>query len=88
MMYDTLNVKEPGTVVFLTGDGAGWRYRKRFLPTLQSMKKHHWKIEMISWEMSCNQWLKEWVLQNGLFVRLDDFYKSITYIRKVLRKLT
>ena len=39
MLYDTLNMKDSGTVV--RGDGAGWGYRKGFVPTLQSMKKHN-----------------------------------------------
>ena len=45
------------------------------------MKRHNWNVELVSWENSCNRWLKEWVLDHGLFLRLDDFYHSITHIK-------
>ena len=81
MLLDGMNhQKTPGTVVLLTGDGAGWAYGKGFLTSLQGMKKGGWNIELISWSQSCNRWLKEWVIQNGHFTSLDTFYRSVTFL--------
>ena len=76
MLHDAISMT-PGTVIFLTGDGAEWAHGKGFLPTLQAMKQSRWKIELISWESSCNRWLKEWVDENGVFGKLDDYYTNI-----------
>jgi hypothetical protein len=81
MLLDGMtNHKTPWTVVLLTGDGAGWAYGKWFLPTLKGMKEGGWNIELISWSQSCNRWLREWVIQNGHFTSLDDFYRSVTFL--------
>ena len=81
MLLDGMtNHKTPWTVVLLTGDGAGWAYGKWFLPTLKGMKEGGWNIELISWSQSCNRWLREWVIQNGQFTSLDDFYRSVTFL--------
>ena len=81
MLLDGMNhQKTPGTVVLLTGDGAGWAYGKGFLTSLQGMKKGGWNIDVISWSQSCKRWLKEWVVRNGHFTSLDTFYRSVTFL--------
>ena len=45
MLLDGMN-NEPGTVVLLTGDGAGWGYNKGFLPALQGMRKGGWTTQL------------------------------------------
>lgn len=81
MLYDLANADQPATVILLTGDGAGWDLGRGFLPTLRSMKRKGWSVELYSWERSCNQRLKEWVCSNGQFIQLDEYYLNITYIK-------
>ena len=72
--------QEPGTIVLLTGDGAGYEQNKGFLYTLEIMHAMKWKIEVLSWKDACNQRMKDWVEKNGVFVALDDYYDSITFM--------
>ena len=81
MLHDAITETPCGTAVLLTGDGAGWELGRGFLPTVQAMKRRGWKIELHSWQDSCNRRLMKWAQRNGVFVRLDDFYESITYIK-------
>ena len=37
-------------------------------------------LEILSWRHSCNQRMRQWAEANGLFVALDDFYESITFM--------
>ncbi len=70
---------DPGTVALLTGDGAGYEQGEGFHTTLELMHAKGWKIEILSWAHSCNQRMRRWAEQNGVFVPLDDFYDSITF---------
>ena len=54
-LEDALRCEMPRYGGSVEGDGAGWSYGKVFLPTLQSMKLRQCKIELVSWETSCNQ---------------------------------
>ena len=44
------------------------------------MRQRGWRVEVLSWPHSCNFRMREWVEQNGVFVPLDDFYDSITFL--------
>lgn len=82
MMRDSLEHKcTPGTAVLLTGDGAGYSAGVGFYKMLELMHEYHWKVEVLSWEHTCNKHMREWVEQNGVFVALDNFYESITYLK-------
>ena len=70
---------DPGVVVLLTGDGAGYLEGTGFHSTLARMHQRDWKVEILSWENTCNKRMKKWAGENGIFVALDDFYESITY---------
>ena len=70
----------PGIAVLLTGDGAGYFAGEGFRQTLELMHEKNWKIEVVSWQDTCNKHTREWVEQNGAFVALDDFYESVTYL--------
>ena len=59
MFRDALRSPRPGTVALMTGDGSGWAHDKGFLPTLQTIREKNWKVEVASWEHSCNRYLKE-----------------------------
>ena len=57
LQYQMLNdsIREtPGTMVLLTGDGAGYVEGKGFRFTFESVKMLGWKVEVLSWVNSCN----------------------------------
>ena len=70
----------PGIVVLLTGDGAGYYEGAGFHSTLERMHKRGWQVEILSWAHSCNQRMRRWAEENGIFVALDDFYETITFM--------
>ena len=81
MLEDALDYNgDPGIVVLLTGDGAGYLEGAGFHSTLERMHRRGWRIEILSWTRSCNRRMKEWAQENGVFVPLDDFYDSITFL--------
>ena len=80
MLEDALdNNGDPGIVVLLTGDGAGYLEGAGFHATLERMHKRGWRIEILSWAHSTNQRMRQWAETNGVFVALDDFYDAITF---------
>ena len=70
----------PQIVVLLTGDGAGAIDGVGFLSDLKRLYNKGWGIEVLSWEHSCHRELKKWAEEVGVFVPLDSFYDSITFI--------
>ena len=81
MLEDGLdNNGNPGTVVLLTGDGAGYLEGTGFHSTLERMQRRGWRVEILSWAHSCNQRMRQWAEDNGVFVALDDFYEAVTYV--------
>lgn len=80
MLEDALDYNgNPGTVVLLTGDGAGYIEGQGFHSALERMHNRHWKIEVLSWRHSCSLGMRQWAEQNGVFIPLDDFYEAITF---------
>ena len=81
MMKDALtHADDPGIVVLLTGDGAGYFEGIGFQSALELMHQRGWRVEVLSWTHSCNFRMRQWVEENGVFVALDDFYDSITFL--------
>ena len=72
-------MENPGIVVLLTGDGAGYNEGRGFHSTLERMHQRGWKVEVLSWIHSTNRCMREWVEANGVFVPLDNYYEAITY---------
>ncbi len=70
---------DPGIAVMLTGDGAGYMEGAGFHRTLERMHRRDWRVEILSWAHSCNQRMRSWAEENGIFVPLDDFYDSVTF---------
>ena len=66
--------------VLVTGDGAGFDKGEDLGATLRDMYTAGWKVELISWVHCVNRFLKQWVKSTGIFVPLDDFYLSITFL--------
>ena len=80
MLRDALRYNgHPGIVVLLTGDGAGYLEGAGFHRDLEQMHERGWRVEILSWAHSCNQRMRGWAEQNGVFVALDDFYDAITF---------
>ena len=80
MLEDALDHNgDPGTAVVLTGDGAGYLEGRGFHSTLERMHRRGWQFEILSWAGACNQRMRRWAEENGVFVPLDDFYRSITF---------
>ena len=81
MMRDAVkNRDNPGTVVLLTGDGSGYDEGHGFYTTLEDMHTMGWRVELLSWEHTCHQRMRNWVRDVGVFVALDDYYESITFL--------
>ena len=81
MLEDALDYNDdPGIVVLLTGDGAGYTQGAGFHSTLERMHKVGWRVEILSWAHSTNQRMRQWAEDNGVFVALDNFYESVTYM--------
>ena len=81
MLEDALDFNgDPGVVVLLTGDGAGYEEGAGFHSTLERMHKRNWRVEIMSWAHSCKPRMRRWAEQNGVFVALDDFYEAITFL--------
>lgn len=72
---------EPGTMVLLTGDGSGGALGKGFLADLQRIHKLGWNFEVYAWETTCNRYLKQYAEENGIFVPLEKYYYSITFLQ-------
>ena len=73
------NNGNPGIVALLTGDGAGYYEGQGFHRTLERMHKRGWRVEVLSWAHSCNEGMRRWAEENGVFVPLDDHYEAITF---------
>ena len=83
MLEDAVDYNgDPGVVVLLSGDGSGYREGAGFHSTLERMHGRGWRVEVLSWEHSCKQRMRGWAESNGLFVPLDDFYESITFVEE------
>ena len=81
MLRDALDYNgDPGIVVLLTGDGAGYLQGAGFHSELERMHRRGWRVEILSWAHSTNQRMRRWAEDNGVFVALDDFYEAVTYM--------
>ena len=81
MLRDSLDYNgDPGIAVMLTGDGAGFDDGVGFHADLERMRRRGWRIEVLSWRHSCNRRMREWAEQYGVFIALDDFYDSVTFL--------
>ena len=80
ILRDMVDYNDPGIVVMLTGDGAGFVDGAGFHADLERMHRRGWRIEIMSWLRSCNPRMRRWAEENGKFIPLDDFYDSITFL--------
>lgn len=81
MLRDAVDYNgNPGIAVLLTGDGSGFYDGAGFHADLERMHQRGWRIEVLSWEHSCNSRMREWAKCNGKFIALDDYYESVTFL--------
>ena len=71
---------DPGVAVVLTGDGQGFYDGAGFHADLERMHRRGWRVEVISWANCCNQRMRRWVEENGVFIALDDYYEAVTFL--------
>lgn len=81
-MLRVLADHEPSVVVLLTGDGRGYDDGVGFYADLERMHKKGWGIEVVSWDRACNNKLREWAKDVGVYVKLEDYYESVTFIQR------
>lgn len=81
MLRDALDYRgDPGIAVLLTGDGRGFADGVGFHADLERMHGRGWRIEVLSWQRSCNRRMRDWAVANGRFLALDDAYEHITFL--------
>ena len=73
----------PGTIALLSGDGAASNLGIGFLQILNSAVRHGWKAQVYSWDAGCSGQIKKFANENDNadYVRLDDYYEQITFIK-------
>jgi hypothetical protein len=71
---------DPQIAVLMTGDGAGYDDGVGFHADMARMHFAGWGIEVVSWQGHCRRALRDWATANGVFVRLDDYYESVTFL--------
>lgn len=70
----------PKVAVLLTGDGKGFEDGQGFYADLHRMACAGWGIEVVSWDIACHRGLKEFAQAQGVYVPLEDFYHSVTFV--------
>lgn len=74
------NRDNPQVAVLLSGDGAGIDDGIGFHADMERLYKEGWGIEVLAWDISCKRELKEWAEEVGVYVRLEDYYDSVTFV--------
>ena len=85
MFHDAISHKdEPGVLTLLTGDGRGYDEGVGFFKTIEDIQSLAlgWKIELLAWDHTCHQRMKDWVEEYGTYVSLDDYYESVTFLKR------
>jgi NYN domain len=75
-----MDCRQPQIAVLLTGDGKGYEDGVGYHVDIKRLHQHGWGVEVLSWELSCNAKLRAWTEKNGVFVPLDKYYESITFV--------
>lgn len=80
MLRCLADVVPPQTAVLLTGDGAGYTEGAGFHADLERMHRAGWGIEVVSWDLACARKLKQWAGDVGVYIQLEEYYYSVTFI--------
>lgn len=72
---------EPGLLVLVTGDGAGWPHGEGMFAAARRLGDREWPVEVLAWSNSLNRHLASWARQSpNALVELDRYYSAITYV--------
>lgn len=80
MLRSLVDISPPQTAVLLTGDGSGYMEGSGFHADLERLHKAGWGIEVVSWDVACAGALKRWAGTAGRYVKLEDYYESVTFV--------
>jgi len=80
MLRALADIHPPAVAVLLTGDGAGYETGAGFHADLERLARAGWGVEVISWNAACNRRLRAWAESVGVYVPLDDYYLSVTFL--------
>jgi hypothetical protein len=82
-LYYRLLDHEPGSLVLMTGDGAGHRQGDGLLAGARRLRRVGWAIELIAWHHSVNHAYCDWAAEDpGVAVTwLEDHYREVTFLR-------
>ena len=70
-----------GVIVLATGDGNGWHNGHGFALLIERALQVGWRVELLAWEASLNQHLREVVTAgDGRVQLLDDWYYAVTFL--------
>lgn len=72
----------PETIILLSGDGRGFEQGVGFFSDIKRLHKAGWSVEILAWQDSCKREMREWADANALFVPLDTFYSSVTFLER------
>ncbi len=75
----------PETIVLLSGDGSGFEEGIGFFSDIKRLHKVGWNVEVLAWRDHCKREMRTWAEENGLFVPLDDFYGTVTFLQGLRR---
>ena len=81
MLRSLVDISPPQTAVLLTGDGSGYLESSGFHADLERLHKSGWGIEVVSWDLACAGALRRWVTNAGCYVKLEDYYESVTFVQ-------
>ena len=80
IFLELLQPVEPGVIVLATGDGAGWRDGRGFIPTLIAARRLGFGVEVVAFAASLNPALRDLAESVGMLVELDDYYYAVTFL--------
>jgi hypothetical protein len=75
----------PGIAVLMTGDGAGYDTGAGYHADLERLATRGWGIEVLSWDIACNRRLRDWARSVGVYIPLEDYYNSVTFLEGTRR---
>jgi len=75
-----LDNPDPQIAVLLTGDGKGYLDGVGYHADIERLQKRGWGVEVLSWDVACNARLRQWATNNGVYVPLESFYDSVTFL--------
>ncbi len=80
MLRALCDERDPQIAVLMTGDGKGYEDGVGFHADLERMADRGWAIEVLAWEHSCRKRLRKWAERVGVFIPLDRYYESVTFL--------